>query len=185
MGPVFLGTEALARGELTRAQLRWNYRTIYRDVYLPKNANRSLRENIRGAWLWSGRRGIIAGQAAAGLHGANWIDDFAPVELIGQFNRPPPGILVRRERIRSEDVLERDGLPVTTAARTALDLGRHLPRGVAVAHLDALARATGVTADDVAPLVARLKGARGVRFSQTARHSWMPDRNRRRRAGYG
>jgi hypothetical protein len=32
-------------------------------------------------------------------------------------------------------------LPVTSVARTAFDLGRHLPRGQALARLDALMRA--------------------------------------------
>jgi hypothetical protein len=165
---VFLGSEAVASGALTRGQLRWNYRQIHRDVYLPKNAVRSLRENICAAWLWSGRRGIVAGRAAAALHGAKWVDDFTPVELVGPFNHPPPGIIVRRERISVEDVVELNGLLVTNPAGTALDLARHLPRGVAVAHLDALSAATGLYAADVAPLIARHKGARGVRQCQAA-----------------
>jgi hypothetical protein len=184
MGSVFLGSEAVARGELTRGQLRWNYRSIYRDVYVPKSASRSLRENMYAAWLWSGRRGIIAGRTAAALHGAKWVDEYAPVELIGQINHPPPGIIVRRERISGDDVVERDGLPVTTAARTAFDVARYLPRGSAVALLDALARATGVTVDDVSPLPARYRGARGVRRcraslslmdsgSQSPKETWL------------
>jgi hypothetical protein len=93
-----LGSEAIARGALTRGQLRWNYRQIHRDVYLPKNASRTLRDDIHAAWLWSDRRGIIAGRAAAALHGARWIDDFTPVELLGPFNHAPPGVIIRRER---------------------------------------------------------------------------------------
>jgi hypothetical protein len=165
---VFLGTEAISRGALTRGQLRWNHRQIFRNVYLPKSALRSLRENIYAAWLWSGRRGIIAGRAAAALHGAKWIDEFAPIEVIGPFNHPPPGIILRRERISGEDVVAAGELLVTNPARTAFDLARHLPRGVAIAHLDALSAATGVTAADAAPLIARLKGARGVRQCRTA-----------------
>jgi Protein of unknown function (DUF559) len=52
---------------------------------------------------------------------------------------------------------------VTNPARTALDLARHLPRGIAVANLDALSSATGVTAAEVTPLIGRYKGVRGVR----------------------
>ncbi len=168
MAGVFLGSEAIARGSLTRGQLRWNYRQIHRDVYLPKNVLRTLWDDIQAAWLWSGRRGVIAGRAAAALHGAKWIDDFTPVELLGPFNHQPPGVIVRRERCSAEDVVELAGLPVTSLVRTAFDLGRHLPRAVAVRHLDALSAATGLTAADVAPLIARHKGARGVRQCQTA-----------------
>lgn len=168
MARVFLGSEVIARGAMTRGQLRWNYRRIHRNVYLPKTASRSLRDNIYGAWLWSGRRGVIAGRAAAALHGAKWIDEFTPIEIIGPFNHPPPGVIVRRERISATDVVELDGLPVTSLARTAFDLGRHLPRALAVTHLDALSAATGVTAAEVAPLIATHKGARGVRQCRTA-----------------
>ncbi len=165
---VFLGSEAIARGTLTRGQLRWNYRQIHRDVYLTKDAPRSLRDNIYAAWLWSGRKGIIAGRAAAALHGAKWVDDFAPVELLGPFNHPPPGIVVRRERIELEETVEVGSLRVTGLARTAFDLARHLPRGVAVANLDALSAATGVTASDAAALIPRHTGARGVRQCREA-----------------
>ena len=168
MAGVFLGSEAIARGTLTRAQLRWNYRKIHRDVYLSKNAPRSLWTDIHAAWLWSGRSGIIAGRAAAALHGAKWVDDFTPIDVVGPFNHPPPGIIVRRERIGVEDLVEVRGLLVTNPARTAFDIARHLPRGVAVAHLDALSAATGLTAADVTPLIDRHKGTRGVRQCQTA-----------------
>jgi hypothetical protein len=168
VGGVFLGSEAIARGALTRGQLRWNYRQIHRDVYLPKNACRTLRDDIQAAWLWSDRRGIIAGTAAAALHGAKWIDDFTPVELLGPFNHAPPGVIIRRERCLAEDFTELAGLPVTGLARTAFDIARHLPRAVAVRHLDALAAATGLAAADVQPLLTRYKGVRGVRQCQTA-----------------
>ena len=168
MAGVFLGSEAIARGALTRGQLRWNYRQIHRDVYRPKSAPRSLRTNIYAAWLWSGRRGIIAGRAAAALHGAKWLDDVTPIEIVGPFNHPPPGIIVRRERIGVEDLVDLGGLRVTNPARTAFDLARHLPRGVAVAHLDALSAATGLTAAQVTPLIDRHKGTRRVRQCQTA-----------------
>jgi Protein of unknown function (DUF559) len=165
---VFLGSEAIARGTLTRGQLRWNYRQIHRDVYLPKSVPRSLGDNIYAAWLWSGRRGTISGRAAAALHGAKWVDDFTPIEIVGPFNHPPPGIIVRRERIGVEDVVELGGLPVTNPARTAFDLARHLPRAVAVVHLDALSAATGITAAEVTQLIDGHKGARGVRQCQAA-----------------
>ncbi len=167
MAGVFLGSEAIARGTLTRGQLRWNYRQIHRNVYLPRKAPRSLLDDICAAWLWSGRRGIIGGRAAAALHGAKWVDDFTPIEILGPFNHPPAGIIVRRERIGPEDIIEMRGLRVTNRARTAFDLARHLPRAVAVAHLDALSATVGLSAADVAPLIDRQKGARGIRQCRT------------------
>src|SRR5690242_11477221 len=110
MGGVLLGSDAIARGALTRGQLRWNYRRLHQDIYLPKTASRSLRDNIIGAWLWSGRRGVVAGRAAAALHGAKWVDEFTPIEIIGPFNHPPPGIIVRRELLSSDEVVDLCGL---------------------------------------------------------------------------
>ena len=46
--------------------------------------------------------GTIAGRTAAVPPGAKRIDDFTPVAIIGPFHRPPPGIVVRRERIAAE-----------------------------------------------------------------------------------
>ncbi len=94
------------------------------------------------------------------------MDNFTPIEIVGPFNHPPPGIIVRRERIHLEDLVELGGLSVTNPARTAFDLARHLPRGIAVTHLDALSAATGLTTAAVTPLIDRYKGARGVRRCQ-------------------
>jgi hypothetical protein len=163
-----LGSEAIARGEITRGQLRSRYRAIYRDVYLPREAKQSLRANTVGAWLWTRRQGVITGRAASALHGARWVDDDTPVELVAANNRPPRGIITRRDRIAADEIVQVDGLPVATPQRTAFDLGRYLPRGKAAAHLDALAHATGLTAGEALPLCDRYKGARGVRHFREA-----------------
>ncbi|HXS84491.1 MAG TPA: hypothetical protein VN741_02510, partial [Mycobacterium sp.] len=52
---------------------------------------------------------------------------------------------------------------VTTPARTAYDLGRHLPRGQAIARMDALMHATPYSFEDVRLLAKRHAGARGLR----------------------
>jgi hypothetical protein len=168
MSEVFIGTEALARGALTRGQLRWNYRSIFPDVYAPSATAPSLSRNTVGAWLWSGRNGVIAGRAAAALYGALWVDAGTPIELIWRSGRPPSGIVVRNERIDADEIVNVDEMPVTSPARTALDLARHLPRDVAVRHLDALARATGVQACDALSLAERYPRARGLRRSEVA-----------------
>ncbi len=54
-------------------------------------------------------------------------------------------------------------LSVTTPARTAFDLARHLPRGQALASLDALMRAAPFVIDDVLLLDGRYPRARGLR----------------------
>jgi hypothetical protein len=168
MREVFIGSAALASGALTRAQLRWNYRAVFPDIYQSKLVAPSLQQTTVGAWLWSGRDGVIAGRAAAALHGALWIDAETPVEMIWGCGRPPRGIVVRNERITAEDIMLIGGIPVTTPARTAFDIARHLPRDLAVRHLDALARATGVKASEVQLLEDRYPRARGLPRSRIA-----------------
>ena len=165
---VFVGTEALAGGGLTSHELRRWYRRIFRDVYMPTRCEPSLRDRTVGAWLWSGRRGVIAGAAAAGLHGANWVDATTPIELVGGSRRAQPGLVVRNELLRPDEVTKVAGIPVTTVKRTAYDLGRHLPRGEAVARLDALKRATAFQVDDVLRLADRHSGVRGLKALRTA-----------------
>ncbi|MCV7259245.1 hypothetical protein [Mycobacterium shimoidei] len=168
MPEVFVGTEMLASGTLTKGQLRWNYNAIFPGIYVANAATPSLRRNTIGAWLWSGRNGVIAGRAAAALHGALWVNADTPIEMIWRSGRPPLGIVVRNERIEADEVVEVDGIPVTSPARTALDIARHLPRDLAVAHLDALAGATRVTACDALSLAQRYPRGRGLRRCQVA-----------------
>jgi hypothetical protein len=99
MWPI-VGTEAVATGALTRGALRWRYTVVHPNIYLPKDARRDLFTNTVAAWLWTGRKGIVAGRAAAALHGVQWIEDTVPIELIARHGRRQPGVVVRDEQIR-------------------------------------------------------------------------------------
>jgi hypothetical protein len=184
MTEVFLGSEALRRGDITRHDLQRWHRRIYPGVYVEKRRPVSLQDSIAGAWLWSRRKGVVAGVAASALHGAGWVDDDIRVELICNNGRPPRQVIVRNEQLGGDEVTIIGGLPVTTVSRTAFDLGRHLPRGEAVARLDALARATRFAASDVLALAKRHNGVRGVRRltaalalinagAQSPRETWL------------
>lgn len=168
MGEVIVGSQAVLAGSITRAALRWNFRTIFPDVYLPREVEPTLSHRTVGAWLWSRRRGVITGRAAAALHGAKWIDDNTSIEVLWANNHCPTGIITRRERIAPDEIVWINGMAVATPARAGLDLGRYLPRNVAVAHLDALAAATTVTADEILGLTHRYKGRHGVRRCREA-----------------
>jgi Protein of unknown function (DUF559) len=163
MSDVFIGSEAVLQGSLTPYQLRSRFRWIYPDVYLADYALPSLRQRSEAAWLWSGRRGVVAGLAAAALHGSNWIDDDEHVELIWRNPHPPAGIITRSQQIDDDEITRVARVPVTTPARTAYDLGRLLPRGGAVARLDALRRASPFSVEHVLVLAKRYRGARGLR----------------------
>ena len=163
MQKVIIGSQAVRGGELTDYQLRRDFHSLYQDVYVPNGRQVSLRDRTVGAWLWSKQRATIAGLSAAALHGAQWIDDDIPVELIWRNTHPPDGVLVRNERLHDGETKFVARLPETTLARTAFDLGRHLPRGQALERLDALMRATPFAANDVQLIAKRHEGARGVR----------------------
>ena len=166
-GPL-LGPEALAAGVLTRGNLRWNYNRVLPRVHVPKGAASTLAVRTVNAWLWSDRRGIIAGRAAAALHGSQYVKDVVPIELVTAHTRKRPGVIVWEERIADDEICQIGEYRVTTPARTAFDLGRHLPRDDAVIHLDALGAATRTTADAALAIAARYKGARGIRDARIA-----------------
>jgi hypothetical protein len=167
MGEVFIGSEFVVHGGLTKSDLR-RHRAIFRDVYVPKLGEPSLRDRTVGGWLWSRRRAIIAGVAASALHGAQWVDADVRIELIAPNARAQPGLVVRNETLADDEITKVQRLPVTTPERTAYDLGRHQPRGQAVARLDALMRATPFSLEDVLLLTKRYPGSRGLRQLRAA-----------------
>jgi hypothetical protein len=163
MSQVILGGEAVAAGVVTRHELRRWYTNLYRGVYIPKEREASLRDRAIGAWLASGRKGVIAGIAASALHGAPWVDPTVPIELVGVKCAPQDGLIARKERVADDEITRRSGLPVTTRVRTAFDLGRHLDRPDALARLDALMWNQKFSRDAVLALAQRYPRARNVR----------------------
>ena len=148
---------------LSRHDLRRWYRPLFRGVYIPKNATPSLGDRALGAWLTTDRTGVIAGVVASALHGAQWVNDDEPVEVLVGERRRQAGLVIRMDRLADDEVTAVEGLPVTTASRTAFDIGRNLKRAAALARLDALARATHVPTSGVEELMRRYGPVRGVR----------------------
>jgi hypothetical protein len=163
MGEPFVGSEFVAAGRLTPYQLRSTCVAIHRDVYIPRGSELTAITRARAAWLWSGRAGIVAGQSAAALHGAKWVDDRASAQLLYPNRRPPEGITTWSDRFQDDETSLVDGVRVTTPARTALDIACRYPHGRAVAAIDSLARATKLKVADVELLAERHRGRRGIR----------------------
>lgn len=162
----FIGSDAVAAGHLTRAHLRSQYRPLYRGVYVPRGHQVSLRERIVGVSLAT-PSAVIAGVAASAIHGARWVGDDIPIELVAAVRRQR-GLTVRDETLDEDEVTAVAGIRVTTPARTAFDLGRHHPRVRAVARLDALMNARPFAPEDVAILAKRHRGVRGLRRLRAA-----------------
>lgn len=164
----FVGSEAMACGRLTRHALRSRYVAIHPDVYVPASTELTAVLRAHAAWLWSRRRGVIAGRSASALHGAKWVDDRAPAELLYDYRRPPPGICTWSDRIAEDEIQMVAGMPATTPARTALDIACRYPVGKAVAAIDSLARATHLKMADAELLAERYQGRRGIRRARIA-----------------
>lgn len=159
----FVGSEALRDGLVAnKYQLRTRYRLLYPDVYLDGGGVPNLAQRTTAAWLWTRRRGVVAGLAAAALHGSKYIADDVAIELIWSNPRAPRGIVTRRDRLLSDERQDVAGIAVTTPERTAFDLARLIRGDRAVARLDALGNATGLDPDAVTELAMRHRGSPGV-----------------------
>ena len=164
----FIGAEALDMGLVHKYALLTRFQRVYPGVYLPADVTPTFRQRAEAAWLWSGRDGVLSGLTAARLYGAKWIDDGLPIELMWSNARPPSGIRVYKDQLTDDERGLRAGLPVTTVARTAYDVGRRARLGEAVARLDALGNATAFSAEAVAELAVSHRGGRGIRQLRTA-----------------
>ncbi|OIN78438.1 hypothetical protein [Mycobacterium malmoense] len=168
MEEAFIGSEAIKSGALTRHQLRSRYVALHPDVYVPPDTNLTAATRARAAWLWSRRRGVVAGHSASALHGAKWVDDRAPAQLLYEHRRPPAGIHTWSDTIADDETQLIGEVPATTPARTAFDLACRNPVGKAVAAIDALARATRLKVADAELIVERYKGHRNIRRARRA-----------------
>lgn len=184
MGEPFIGSEAVAAGVTTHNELRRRYTRVFRDVYVSHGTDLTPPERAKAGWLWSRRRGVVAGFSAAALHGAKWVDTTQPTELIHDNRHRLPGLQIRGDRLQSDEIQTIGGVAVTTPPRTALDLACWYPTVTAVAGVDALARASELKIADVDLLIQRCRGRRGLQRArqsldlvdagaQSPRESWL------------
>ncbi|OBA75662.1 hypothetical protein A5641_24155 [Mycobacterium sp. 1554424.7] len=164
----FVGSEAIKAGTLRKHQLRSRFRAVFPDIYVRRDQQLTLRDRALAAWMWSHRQGVLAGLTAAAWHGAKWVDDDLPIELVWSNARPPRGLRTYNFELPPDEIQTIAGIPVTTPERTAYDIGRRKAMGMAIAYLDALVQATGAKTEDVFHLADRHRGARGLRRLQTA-----------------
>lgn len=168
MADPFLGSEALAAGRMTRHALRSRYTAIHQDVYIARDVEVTATVRAKAAWLRSRRRGILAGFSAAALHGSRWIDPAHPAMIIDTNHRACRGVRAWGGAISDDEICRIAGIPVTSPARTALDLARRLPLDAAVPAVDALANAAHLKLADVDLLVERYRGGRGLVAARAA-----------------
>lgn len=152
----------MAAGLVTPHQLRTQFESVHRNVYIPRGQPLTPVTRAVAAWLWSGRTATVAGLSAAALHRTAWIDAWLPAELNRQSRDKTHGIILHSDALWDDEACVRDGIHMTTPARTAFDLGRRKEFTNTVIRLDALVRATGLKVADVELLADRHRGARGL-----------------------
>jgi hypothetical protein len=164
----FRGWDAVETGALSIRQLRRFYVPVYPGVHVPRGVELTAVERTRAAWLWSRRSGVAAGLSASALLGTKWIESGLPAELIHPNRRPPPMLTVHSDDLACGETRLVNGITVTTAARTAFDIGRRLGLDDGVVRIDALMNATDVKVNDIEATAERHPGVRGlVQLRQT------------------
>ena len=169
---IFLGSHAVAEGVVTRNQLqRGLYRRVLRNVYadpaLP--ADHALR--ARAAALLMPADAALGGRSAAVWWGAPTAGPADPVLVVvppSSSWRGPNGVRVHRQELGPGDLtVLPDGLRITSAARTALDVAVLERTMDAVACLDALVRCGAVTPETLGGLERTCSGRWGSRRAKT------------------
>src|ERR1700742_4185416 len=118
----FLGLQAVRRGELSSWRLLRDYRSVYRNVYLSKQATPTALTRARAAWLWSGGDATLTGLSAAAVLGTKWLDADEPAELCRPNRHAPSGIVVHSYDLSAREIHTVSGIRITTPERTAFDI---------------------------------------------------------------
>jgi hypothetical protein len=139
---------------------------VFRDVYIGRDVELTAAAKARAAWLSTGA--TLARLSAAAVLGTKWLDGAAPAEIVRVDRHGQQGMVVHSYDLADDEVRTVKGMRVTTAARTAFDIGCGMPVAMAVPILDALLNATGIKSADVIALADRHPRARGVRRLRAA-----------------
>lgn len=135
-------------------------------MYIDNDAELTAGAKARAAWLATGA--TLGGLSAAAVLGTKWLDGAAPAEIVRPDRHAQAGLVVHSYQLADDEVQTVRGMRVTTATRTAFDIGCKLPVAQAVPILDALLNATGIKPADVIAVADRHPSARGVRRLRAA-----------------
>jgi hypothetical protein len=160
-------------GRLVRAgELGRLRRGAYVNGLLPNDAAAVHRLLVRATLGGLRQPAVVSHQSAAVLHGLPLWD--VPLDRVHVTRRPPAwnisgGVFCCHvARLRDDEVEEIDGVQVTTAVRTALDLARSLPHEAAVVALDAALHGRLLDHDVVRARLFDIAGTPGSRSATRA-----------------
>lgn len=144
-------------------------RRVLREVYAVAQAPNDVTMRARALALVIPETAVVTDRTAAWLHGVDILPRTArqtppPIEVvhIDDTRLRRVGVDGRRRGLTRTDITRVGGVPVTTALRTALDLGRQLWRYDALAAIDGFLR-IGVPHELMSAEIGRFRGYRGVR----------------------
>lgn len=168
-GVPFIGSRAVAAGRISEYQLRTKCRRLFPDVYVDATCVVTPEIRVRAATLWAPPGAVIAGLGAALLHRERW---YAPEAVGGSTEiyyagapRAAPGVRIRRQlrEFPPEHVVTQQGILCTSAARTAVDVGRwEDDDDVAIAKIDAVCNRSKIKVSSLAATVESMGGLHGV-----------------------
>lgn len=142
-------TPRIIRSDAGSTDIRRDHHRLHRGIYTPLGSELSATDRIRAAAMRAGEGAVVAGLSAAILHGTTFVDEDHDVELIrglgGQGRMRGSVRVIRTDQLGPGDIETIDGITVTSPVRTAYDLGRRRPDWMALARLDDLVRATGLS----------------------------------------
>lgn len=163
------GSLGLSRKQLRIAYSSRRVRAVFRGVGVDARVSDSRELRIEAIKLVAPPYAIVCDCSASWLHG---VDAYRPADRFdlvpslviphGMTRVGQVGARCRQAILPTDDVMEIDGVLVTTPVRTASDLLRRLRAPYALGAADGLAHEGLVDPNDLWEYVARLKGYRGI-----------------------
>jgi len=164
----FRGSDAIARGLLTRGQLAGpTWQRMFRGIYRHVDADADPLAWCQAVNLLLPPGAALSHRAAAVLYGVNLLGRSNPPTMEvtvppPERLRPHPHLIVHRAGLAPAEVVRRGGIAVTSPARTAFDLGRDADRVAAVVALDALLHQRVIKPDALRAIADERLGRPGV-----------------------
>lgn len=155
----------LSLGAIDHRVERHRLHPLHRGVYAV--GHRALTGDGRwmAAVLAAGAGAVLSHRSAAALWGIRESSS-AKIEVTAPRERRRPGVTVRRAKLRADEVTTHDGIPVTTPARTLLDLAAVLdehPLARAAERAEALRLGSPTSLSDLVDRYPRRNGTKNLK----------------------
>lgn len=105
---------------------RGNWVRVDHGIYRLKKFPAARCEDLMRWWLWSRKKAVLSHETAAALHDlGNLLPSKIHLTVPPDFRkRPSKTLILHKAKLHESEIEKRDGLPVTKALRTILDLAR-------------------------------------------------------------